>query len=193
MREGRILASSKRTVFLVNSRYQVRFALMVTLIVFISSLIYPVTIVDIFNRIGVVYPEISAGFQKSVDTLIIYLIAYQLIFLSITFIICIFITHKTAGPIYKLMSHFQSIRNGAPVEKIYFRSGDHFPELADETNQFIEHIQKTHQDDYQYLDEVISYISNLSNAVPEDKRPVINEICARLRETQTRLSPHSLD
>jgi hypothetical protein len=95
-------------------------------------------------------------------------------------------SHKIAGPLYKLQNYLRDIREGGDVKSLFFRDGDHFHEIAEEVSQTMEYFSKQREKDFSYLDEVSSYIANLALVVPEDKKPVLNEIQSKLSEIQTR-------
>jgi len=134
-------------------------------------------------------PEIAANYSNKRDSLIVFLILLHLGFTCLTFFICIFFSHKIAGPLYKLKKHLQQLRQ--PDENpglLFFREGDYFGDLANELNETIEYIEDSHKNDLVYLSEVTSYINNLSLVVPDDKRVVLNEISSRLSQMQERFT-----
>lgn len=131
-------------------------------------------------------PTDSGTLQENRKTLLMLLGIIQLGFLGLIFVICIFISHKIAGPIYKLQKYLRGIREGGPITNLWFRNGDNFPEVAEEINETMEYFVQQRQDDFAYLEEVSSYIANLSLVVPEDKKPVLNEILSKLAEIQAR-------
>jgi hypothetical protein len=53
------------------------------------------------------------------------------------------VSHKIAGPVYRMKKEFTEMQNKTPVElkKIHFRKGDFFPELADTYNQLIDKLK----------------------------------------------------
>ncbi len=161
---------------------------MICFIVFLSSLIYPLTIYDLFNSFIQSTP--SAMTQMELEekrkALILWLSVYQAALCAIIFIVSIFISHKIAGPLFKLTTFFKKVSAGVNPGRLFFRSGDHFLELADDYNDAMETIQENHNADFAYISEVNSYISNLSQVVPEDKRPVLEEIVQKLTEIQER-------
>jgi len=191
----------KRSIVLINPTFQLKFSLFVSVVVLISSIIYPYTI---YQFVEIVLQEVaklqaasgSAAITKTVlapETIeairskaLIALIVYQFAFIGIIFIVCIFQSHKIAGPVYKLRKSLKSIRDGAPLDKIYFRKGDNFIELADDYNQTLDYLQENRNKDFAYLSEVSSFINNLSLVIPEDKKSVLNEITKKLSEIQSR-------
>jgi hypothetical protein len=53
------------------------------------------------------------------------------------------LSHKIAGPVYRIQSYLKAIRReGEPVRKLKFRDGDFFPEVADLVNGLVEHYEK---------------------------------------------------
>ncbi len=181
----------KRSIFLINPKFQIRFSLIVCSLVWISSLIYPFTIIELFNSFGRTNPQAAEALKAAKSELLIFLGAYQLLYIGIVFVICIFLTHKIAGPMYKLTNYLRGISQGAAPSAITFRDGDNFAEVAEEVNSAFDRLADDHEEDYAYLTEETSYINNLALVVPEDKRPVLQEINARLQDIQKRL--HSED
>ena len=77
--------------------------------------------------------------QKNIMTMLFIIVAI----LNIAIIICtgIFISHKVAGPIYRLVKFFDE-ENVETVKQVSFRKGDYFLELQDALNQFINRNKK---------------------------------------------------
>jgi hypothetical protein len=180
------LAFYKRSIFLVNPAFQLNFTLIVCSIIFISSLIYPIIIMDFFTELSVRLPEISANVKLAQTDLILLLGVIQLLFISMVFIIFIFLSHRIAGPMHKLKNHLANIRQGGAITPLTFRDGDHFHDVAEEVSLFLETLSFNQEGDFQYLDEVALYINNLEAAVPDDKKPILSEISRRLLEIKAR-------
>jgi hypothetical protein len=180
------LAFYKRSFFLINNRFQLGFSLIVCSVIFVSSLIYPVFILDFLTELTLRYPEISSNLQLAQSDLFIFLGILQFFFISMVFIMFIFLTHKIAGPMHKLINHLADIRQGKPISPLTFRNGDHFHEVADEVTLFLDTLVENQESDFQFLDEVSYYIDNLSTVVPEDKKPILEEISRRLNHIKNR-------
>lgn len=181
------LAAYKRTIFVINPKFQYKFSLFICSIVLIGSLIYPVTIFDLYNKIIAMQPLNQADLEANRNYLFVLLSVIQLAFMGIVFVVSIFLSHKIAGPMYKLKNHLQSIREGGEVKPIFFRNGDNFHEIAEEVNLLMDHLSSQREEDFAYLEEVATYINNLALVAPEDKKPVIKEILSRLATIQNRL------
>lgn len=163
------------------------------LIIFISSVIYPLTINDLFHsfaeHIGNQAPEITQQLEQQKTALIVILVLWQIGFIALAFISCIFMTHKVAGPMYKVQQYLATIRDGDFSGKLKFRNGDYFHEIAEDINETFETVQENYKNDFVYLSEVNAYLNNLSLVVPDDKKVVLKEITHKLSEIQSRFQP----
>ncbi len=186
MNRNKALAFYKRSTFLINPSFQLKFSLIVCSIIFLSTLVYPVIIFDFFNVFVAQNPN---AIQNVVDTqrnLIIFLFVIQVIITTLVFIVFIFLTHKIAGPMFKLKNHLASIREGNPITPLTFRNGDYFADVAEEVSLFLDTVAHNQESDFAYIDEVAAYVQNLNLVTPDDKKPVLNEISRRLIELKSR-------
>jgi hypothetical protein len=103
-------------------------------------LIYPVAIHDIFEKFTVLIGGESNQFIEQRNNLFIYLITVQIVFTLLMIVICLWISHRIAGPMFKLTKYLAELREGKDVGKLCFREGDYFPEVADEINKTIEYL-----------------------------------------------------
>ena len=63
---------------------------------------------------------------------------------------------------YKLQKFLREKKNNTTRDKLYFRKGDYFQEVASDINEVFDQMDKDHFDDLVYLDEVKSYLGNLT-------------------------------
>jgi len=180
------LAFYKRSVFLINPSFQLKFSLIVCSVIVISTLIYPVIIYEFFELISRNNPQIAENIIAAQNDLVFYLIIIQTVITLLVFIVFIFFTHKIAGPLYKLKNHLLEIREGKAISPLTFRDGDYFQDVAEEVSLFLETVSNNQENDFQYVDEISQYINNLSMVVPDDKKPILSEISRRLLEIQSR-------
>lgn len=180
------MAFHKRSIFLVNPSFQLKFSLIVCSIILISTLIYPVIIYDFFQMVLANSPSVSATMRDTQKDLIYYLILIQSVMMILVFLVFIFFTHKIAGPLYKLKAHLGAIREGQPITPLTFRNGDYFHDVADEVSLFLETISNNQENDFVYIEEISQYLENLAHVVPDDKKPILNEISRRLLDIQSR-------
>ncbi len=137
----------KRTTFIINRRFQFKFAFFVCSWIFVLSLVYPIAIYNIFEFFIKHLSQNSTVTALAPDKLknienefLMWLGVLQLIFLMITFILSIFISHRIAGPLFKLKRAIDEVTKGNYDQRIVFRKMDHFPELQDSFNEMIQSI-----------------------------------------------------
>ena len=66
----------------------------------------------------------------------IFLLASGITMINLTFW-GLYLSHRVAGPIYRLRKHMVELTEGNTQREVNFRTNDFFPELADAFNQFV--------------------------------------------------------
>src|SRR5690242_20117115 len=99
--------SYRRGIFLINKRFQLRFALYVCSWLAVLSLAYPLIISNIVEYFIHYLAQDPMGpglavLEKTKTEAGMLLWIMEFIFLSLAFIISIFMSHRIAGPLYKL-------------------------------------------------------------------------------------------
>ena len=67
----------------------------------------------------------------------------DLVIMVLLIIMGIFMTHRIAGPVYRVQKDIQRVLDGEKGVRVKFRKGDSFPELAVKVNSLIERIDGT--------------------------------------------------
>ncbi len=132
----------RRSTFLINRKFQFRFALYVCSWLLALSFVYPLIVYNLFDyfvRYASLDPH-GPSIQALQDTrheVLLLLFLLQVIFLFVTFLISIFMSHRIAGPIYKLSKTLRELKNGNIDQELHFRDKDHFRDLAIEYNEML--------------------------------------------------------
>lgn len=176
----------KRSIFIVDANFQIKFSLLMCLIIVLFSSFYPLVMYQSLATISDKFPNSAQSIEEMKSGLKMLLILWQLVFGLIVFVLCVLFTHKVAGPLYKLKKYLTNLRNGHYEGKLFFRSGDYFTDLADEVNETVTVFQEHFKEDAVFINESCSYLKNLRQTVPDDKKIVINEIVKRLEEIEER-------
>ncbi|MBL7664116.1 MAG: hypothetical protein JNM93_03200 [Bacteriovoracaceae bacterium] len=181
--------SYKRKILLINPKFQTRLAFIVCSVILVSNLVYPIAIITVFEEFFHAVPALKNKYDPLLGTLTWILFSYEFLYLAGIYMVMIFIGHKIAGPLYKLKNYLSNIAEGNPPETIKFRKGDYFMEIEEQYNAALAALKNQHLEDTKYLEEVIPYLKNIELIVPEDKKPVINEIITRLTQVKNRFEP----
>lgn len=184
--------NNDRKIYLINPKFQYKLSFYVALIVLMTGLIYPFTIYSLLDSIianfSLKNPEIAQYYIEKRVVLLSLLILVHLGLVAMTFLSCIFLSHKIAGPLYKLQKHLRDVGTGKFSNKLEFRRGDYFQEIADDLNTAIEQIEDQYKNDLVYLSEINSYITSLSGVVPENEKKILGDISEKLLEIQARFT-----
>lgn len=172
--------ANNRKIFIINPKFQLKLSLLICGLVLLGSVIYPKTIYDLFEKIIALQPELAQRYIESRQSLLNVLFLIEGAFLGLAFLIGIFISHRIAGPMYKMQNYLKNYRTGEIDYPLNFRDGDNFQEVADELNHTIDHLKNRTEDEIDYLEEVCAYMDNISLVVPQDKKPVLAEIKVKL-------------
>lgn len=136
----------RRSVFLLNRPFQLRFSFYVCSWLIALALAYPLIISNLFDYFIHYLAVDPAGpplatLEKTRQDLLWLLITMHIVLISLTFLISIFMSHKIAGPLYKLVQHFHLVKAGKLDQKLSFRTTDYFQDICQEYNDMIENLR----------------------------------------------------
>lgn len=132
----------QRKIFLINKNFQIRYCIYVCSWLFTLSFVYPFIIYEVFDffirYVSFHSPKTPVGDLKEIRTQLIWLLAsLQAVFLAVTFLISIFVSHRIAGPLHKLRTWLRSGQEGRLTGDLYFRQADYFREIASDYNLLV--------------------------------------------------------
>ena len=181
-----MVVSTQRGVFLINRKFQVRFAVYVCAWLLALSFVYPMIVYNMFEYFAAQMAGAPAAskIDETGKEILILLGVFQLIFLILTFLISIFISHRIAGPIYKLRSFLEDARNGNLRDDLSFRKKDHFSELAGEYNDTIRSIRSQIERRKQAIAAAVLQIERLLPDADPEMRRSLEALLVDLKRTQ---------
>lgn len=131
-------------------------------------------------------PALAANLLSNQSKLVLLLVLWQLAFTALVFVICIFQSHKIAGPMFKLRRYLDEIKNGQPIGHLFFRKGDNFQEVAEDFNEAMNKVKELNDQDLsdlQAIEKSINEIESKDNDSSlnklEEARKKISELIAR--------------
>jgi len=148
------MAFLKRKNYIINREFQFKFILysfipsLFCIFIFYSSInIYFQKVIEDGYAMG--YAADHPYFSTIADQKILmnYMFTTCSVFIFIFYIIWgIFISHRIAGPLYRLTKFFKESKDGAFEVKLSFRPGDFFLEIPEAINEWIDkgsHLKKS--------------------------------------------------
>jgi nitrogen fixation/metabolism regulation signal transduction histidine kinase len=140
------------------------------------SLVYPLIIANLFDYLIAIMsndpmaPQV-AGLLETRDTILWLLIGMQVLLTAIIFIISIFMSHKIAGPLFKLKRYFKEARDGNISQELRFYEKDYFQDLVPEYNAMMEAIRGRNEKITMAVDKSFHLIKTaLKRANPEIRK-----------------------
>jgi len=140
-----------RKHFLINPRFQLNyikhtiFLMLMTVVIFYGASLY-----HFWNfkkqgqAAGLPEEHIFFKFLQQQQS------SMEIVFLVTAFVVAIFIvaygiflSHKVAGPLYRMNRYLEENRGSNTSEELKFRKDDYFPELADNFNKYIEELKNS--------------------------------------------------
>ena len=179
--------SEKRTILFVNPKFQTRFSLYVCSWIFPLSLVYPAifyALFDFFFEFSRFYTpsESVLSLKQTRNEILWFVVALQIVFMALVFFISVYVSHKIAGPLYKLHQAFEFARGGKWNTRLKFRKADHFQELADDFSAMADHVQTNAS---QNVEAISSIIARLESS---KEKTEIDTALVELRKVRDRLS-----
>lgn len=169
----------RRSIFIINRKFQFRFAFYVCSWMVALSFVYPLIVHNLFDYF-IRYlardpnaPPVQTLYDLR-DQIMVLLVALQLVFLFVTFLISIFMSHRIAGPLYKLSRFFAMAREGDFKQELFFREKDHFQELAQDYNSLIKSFNER-------LEGAASEVEQALGDASQASKPKLESALARLR------------
>jgi methyl-accepting chemotaxis protein len=174
----------KRKKILINPKFQIRIGLYLLGAIVASTFAFPITIEFVFRKIvsevAPWVPHTAEHYENIKIPLQCALMAFWAIFTSAGFIICIFLTHRVAGPIYKLTKYLKDFTTIGEAQPLYFRKHDYFLEVPAAFNTMLEGLQTKTRNHQAVLDEINHTLSELSTQMDDSKKAVVQDVCRKL-------------
>ncbi len=106
-----------------------------------------------------------SGIESVRKQILVLLALLQVLFVIITFLLSIFVSHRIAGPIYKLTRYFEEANTvGHLRRKLFFRKHDHFQEVASGYNQMLDGVRQIFNQNVSGIKDSISHVERAIGA-----------------------------
>jgi HAMP domain-containing protein len=157
------MTQKRRRIILINKRFQIRFSIYVSLCLAALCFVYPLLVSNIFDYF---FRYISRdpngppaeGLLKMREQVLLLLVLSEVFVVAITFLISVFMSHRIAGPLYKLRQAFHTLGDGRWKGQLRFREKDYFPELAEDFNRMVERMNQGRRNEREAIAAAISRI-----------------------------------
>ena len=188
-------SKNRRRNYFIKKKFQASFILKFCLLVVLTALISAVVIYRFSSQsVTTVFENSRLIIKPGTEFILPGLILSTLmsvIFVGIaTIIIVLFMSHRIAGPLYKLEDSLERMANGDMSFDIYFRKGDEAKKLAEifnMTSQRLNNLVSDVKQEVARLDPAINEIKALAEKSPAERK-ALKEAIEKLEIINSRLN-----
>ncbi len=136
---------NRRGSFLINPRFQLRMlayavgmAVLVVGGIYAAHFLFFHRFIQLGLTLGLPDDHVFFGFLRQQQRTMNYFFAgISILTLAVLLVGGLLLSHRIAGPLYRLRRHLEQISEGEPVREVKFRTHDYFQELAEAFNRII--------------------------------------------------------
>jgi signal transduction histidine kinase len=188
------MATFRRRIILINRPFQIRFCAYICAWVLALCFIYPVFISNLFDYFVryVALDPANADIGSLTATrkeIIRLVIITESAFLILTFMLGLFISHRIAGPLYKVRRCFEEFSRGGFDRKLYFRKRDYFPELASDFNKMVASFREREIRENEILATAAARIESVMKTANDQTRTELETALISIRKLQEQRTP----
>lgn len=158
----------RRRIYLIDKKLQLRFTFLVVALVLIYSLFlggatylnYKISCI-VFDTTSVYNPAVEDAIKsegrRTVATTTIFLVINGIV-VGLVFIL---LTHKVAGPLYRLQKNMEIVSSGKLPRKMTLRKNDELTYMADSFNEMTEGLRKAAESEASELQAVAEQLGGV--------------------------------
>ena len=177
-RRERRMNKLKRRIFLINRKLQLRFTLLVVLLVLIYSVFlgfatylnYRISTI-VFENTAIYDSATEVQIARQGKSTVVTTTVFLVINGVVVALIFILLTHKVAGPLYRLEQYTKMISDGKIPPRLIFRKGDELLDLAERFNEMTDTLRQTAQRDASELHTMAEELEKIAGQLRESKEP----------------------
>ena len=188
-----------RRQYLINSKLQLRIAMaMVIEVALITATLSLILLYVNDYYLGLITYFVGSAEAEQISLSDISRGMYFFIFGGVAFssvvfaLIGIFVSHKVAGPLYRLKRYMTIVRNGRYSHEIRFRKDDQLHDMAEAFNQMVMSLEIRKEIDLLYVERMEKIINELAfkNNSPSTVNNVTLSRLAELQEIVSEIKSH---
>lgn len=182
----------RRRKRIIKPRYQLKVAIVTVIFLLIYSLVfgtiifYPLS--EELNSATNIYDQARIAHVALALHKVIWPALIILSFMA--FAVVIVLSHRVAGPIYRLEKTIEEFLKGNFKERMRLRKKDEFQEIATFINRLAEFLETSKSSDEKFHSEIKEKLSYISNMLQKDTTPQNDEIPNTINELIKNIDHH---
>jgi len=163
----------KRKQYLVSKKFQLKYVGLIMLLMFMTAalcsyVVYYTSLMLLGEKLANVYPQ--GRLVAIINTVNLRILFSILLISPLVFIIGIFLSHKIAGPIYRMERFLDAIAAGDIAQRLVLRKGDELMVLADAINRASDSLRVTMTDEKARISRAMTELANIKHTI--ETKPV---------------------
>ncbi len=191
----------KRTRYLVSTKFQLRYVGIILLLMLVTALIcsyiiYYTVMVLMGEKLSNVYPQ--GRLIAIINTVNLKILFSLLLITPIVTVIGIYLSHKIAGPIYRIEKFLDDMALGNLVSRIVLRKGDELMSVADKINILNGSLRTTIGSQKFGMIKIVSELSGLKNMIDSKSADIslldknIENLQGEIRDLEAQLTKYKI-
>jgi methyl-accepting chemotaxis protein len=157
----------RRTQYLIAKKFQLKYAGLILFLVFLagtlcSYVVYYTMMVSMGDKLANVYPQ--GRLISIVRTVNLRMFVSLVLITPLVIIIGIYVSHKIAGPIYRIEKFLDAMANGDYSSVLTLRRKDELVALANGINRVLEDVKETFKGERAHLERSVLLVEKLKSA-----------------------------
>jgi len=163
----------KRKQYLIHKKFQLKYvglilALMILTAALCSYVVYYTSMISLGEKLANVYPQ---GRLVSIVKIVNFRIMLSVLLITPLVVLTgIFLSHKIAGPIYRMESFLKSMSAGDLTGRIVLRKGDELNNLAEGINSLNDELRSSFILQKAEMEKILLELNNIRNIL--DEKPI---------------------
>lgn len=191
----------KRTKYLVSTQFQLRYVGIILLLMLVTAVICSYTIyytvmVLIGEKLSNVYPQ--GRLIAIINTVNLRILFSLLLITPVVTAIGIYLSHKIAGPIYRIEKFLDDMALGNLASRIVLRKGDELMSVADKINILSDSLRATMGSQKSGMTRIVAEIGELKNMIDSKSGDIslldnnIEKLQGEIRDLEAQLTKYKI-
>ncbi len=191
----------KRTKYLVSTQFQLRYVGIILLLMLVTAVICSYTIyytvmVLIGEKLSNVYPQ--GRLIAIINTVNLRILFSLLLITPVVTAIGIYLSHKIAGPIYRIEKFLDNMALGNLASRIVLRKGDELMSVADKINILSDSLSVTMGNQKSGMTRIVAEIGELKNMIDSKSGDIslldnnIEKLQGEIRDLEAQLTKYKI-
>lgn len=191
----------KRTKYLVSTKLQLRYVGIILLLMLVTALIcsyiiYYTVMILMGEKLSNVYPQ--GRLIAIINTVNLRILFSLLLITPIVTVVGIYLSHKIAGPIYRIEKFLGDMAAGNFTSRIVLRKGDELMSVADKINVLNDSLKATIGGQKASMERIVAELGELKKMVdskPSDVSSLdknIERLQNEIKDLETQLAKYSV-